>query len=52
MKVGDTVRLIDDKRIFRVREIFEDGFINAIEITEAYDKKVLCRDSADFEFIG
>lgn len=51
MKVGDIVRLIGDKRIFRVREIFDDGFIKVNEVTEAYDKRALCRAIADFEII-
>lgn len=48
LKVGDIVRLKGDDHPLLVREIYDDGVIDAVEITDEYDKRSV-RYYSEFE---
>ena len=50
-KKGDTVRKKGDTALFRVRNLYEDGIIDVIEITDEYDKRAYFRSCSEFELV-
>ncbi len=51
LKVADIVNLKGDDRPLYITEIYDDGVIDAIEITDEYDKHRYVRHFSKFELI-
>lgn len=51
LKIGDIVRRKGEKALFRIRALYEDGFIDVIEITDEYDKRAYFRSYSEFELV-
>ena len=51
LKVGDIVHLKGDDSPLYITEIYDDGVIDAIEITDEYDKHRYVRHFSKFEAI-
>lgn len=51
LRIGDVVRIKGKKALFRIRALYEDGFIDVIEITVEYDKRAYFRSYSEFELV-
>lgn len=51
LKIGDIVRIKGKKALFRIRALYEDGFIDVIKITDEYDKRAYFRSYSEFELV-
>lgn len=49
LKPGDIARKKDCDDLFEVRQVFDDGYIRAVEVTDEYDKRGFCRHCTEFE---